>query len=659
MALFRKSSPFGALSITQVEAIVQDYIDNQPGVTDTKLDSFSINGKVIDFILSDGAVKQLDITSTFSGDITNVDNKVDATNTVVSALDTLVQSIDSRVGTLETDLTNTNSDVTALTTRVSTSETDISDLQTDVGSLQTTASSLDNRVGVAEADISALSSTSLTQASQISDLQSEVSGNSSDISTNTNNISNLSSSLTTLDGEVTGIDGRLITAESEIDTIESDIDSLQSTVAQLVSDNTTNQNEIALLELEQPEFEKILKTPQDFQNIQSGISYLIDGEIDFTGTGITIPVPAGGLTIRGLGVDVSKLKCSDDNYTLFSGSGNFFCHEGMTLEVSGVGSSVFDLTSTTGFSAASLDSVNFSGCTSLGQITSFRQVLATNTQIFGCGEGITYNGPWAGGIKFTDFLIRSSGFTGPIFKQGTNFSLSSRFSLTCNADMTASQGVFCDFQSTIVSESSNFQLTDCIFKQNGSPAVPGTFFPNASQGDVGCFWRENVGILNTKRGFNLISSVNAFINTQAAGKDVYTPVTGINFSQKRMQHFTLTEASVGGAPSGLTLTYQGPSNLSAELDIFLLIGQQGGFGDSFTVQLRKYNTLSSTNFTVVEEFSSTVNKISSSANIGEVALKTTSELLNGNVFQIWVASNEDTPTNHIMRENSSIIADVF
>ena len=60
--------------------------------------------------------------------------------------------------------------------------------------------------------------------------------------------------------------------------------------------------------------------------IDSTKVYVIDGVVDFTGTGLSIEVPATGISYMGTTFDISKIICSDINYTLFTspggGSGN-------------------------------------------------------------------------------------------------------------------------------------------------------------------------------------------------------------------------------------------------------------------------------------------------------------------------------------------------
>ena len=77
--------------------------------------------------------------------------------------------------------------------------------------------------------------------------------------------------------------------------------------------------------------------------IDSTKVYILDGIIDFTGTGLSIEVPAGGVNIIGTTFDVSKLICNDAAYTLFTspvgGSGNILGVD-YAVEITGAGSQV-------------------------------------------------------------------------------------------------------------------------------------------------------------------------------------------------------------------------------------------------------------------------------------------------------------------------------
>ena len=58
--------------------------------------------------------------------------------------------------------------------------------------------------------------------------------------------------------------------------------------------------------------------------IDSTVLYKIDGDLDFTG--YSIEVPSTGLFIGGWNIDLSFMRCADNNYTMFTGAtaGNIF-----------------------------------------------------------------------------------------------------------------------------------------------------------------------------------------------------------------------------------------------------------------------------------------------------------------------------------------------
>ena len=120
--------------------------------------------------------------------------------------------------------------------------------------------------------------------------------------------------------------------------------------------------------------------------IDSTKVYILDGIIDFTGTGLTIEVPAGGISIIGTTFDVSKIICSDDSFTLFTspigGSGNVLGVD-YAIEITGTGSQVYDLTDATGLNAFEFTRINWNDCSSLGSLTGYRQGLEIGTGRFG------------------------------------------------------------------------------------------------------------------------------------------------------------------------------------------------------------------------------------------------------------------------------------
>ena len=97
--------------------------------------------------------------------------------------------------------------------------------------------------------------------------------------------------------------------------------------------------------------------------IDSTKIYIIDGIIDVGSD--TIDVPTGGMFILGLGFGVSKIKTTAAAATLFTGSGAYsgdlFTYD-VDIEVSGAGSSVFNLDNAGNFSAVECVNTNFTNC---------------------------------------------------------------------------------------------------------------------------------------------------------------------------------------------------------------------------------------------------------------------------------------------------------
>ena len=121
--------------------------------------------------------------------------------------------------------------------------------------------------------------------------------------------------------------------------------------------------------------------------IDSTKEYFIDGSIDM-GT-IQITVPTTGLSLKGYNFEVSGLFSSEDNYTMFIsesaiaiGSGNLIGQD-YDIKVSGLNSKVYELYDSNGFNAFEFSRINYSDCTSLGDIYDYRQGLETGTGRFG------------------------------------------------------------------------------------------------------------------------------------------------------------------------------------------------------------------------------------------------------------------------------------
>lgn len=270
--------------------------------------------------------------------------------------------------------------------------------------------------------------------------------------------------------------------------------------------------------------------------IDSTKVYLIDGVVDFTGTGLSISVPSGGVSVTGSFADICKLVCSDPGYSLFNsaGCGNISAI-GLSINVTGTGSQVYSCTDIDGTNAVEVIDVNYNNCSSLGELTGFRQYLESNTGRFGGTPEITFSGAWSGGAFINTSLAR--GLTDgsySLYKAGTAFTMQSRFRTNQNIDLPASAS-FIDFAPANFPNASTVQLNECILTRNGvSDATDTNISPNIDASDLSCQWKDNNGIQNTFVGGELVLTTEATTTIATAG--VFVDVAG-TFASSDLQHF--------------------------------------------------------------------------------------------------------------------------
>lgn len=259
--------------------------------------------------------------------------------------------------------------------------------------------------------------------------------------------------------------------------------------------------------------------------IDSTKAYVLDGIIDFTGTGLFITVPAGGVSIVGATFDISKLICSDINYTLFvsavGGSGNILGMD-YAIEITGAGSQAYNLVDATGFNAFEFSRINYNNCSSLGVIDGYRQGLEVGTGRFGGTPELTLTGTWLGGYFIDTSIVR--GLTDgaySLFKAGAGFSMASRFRNNQNLDLNATVALL-DFAPANFPNPNTLQLEGCIITRNGVfTATDTTIIPNITRNEVQSSFRGNTGLLNTYVGGKLKVTGTA-VTTIAATGSYYT-----------------------------------------------------------------------------------------------------------------------------------------
>jgi hypothetical protein len=284
----------------------------------------------------------------------------------------------------------------------------------------------------------------------------------------------------------------------------------------------------------------IVTTVSDFPaTLDSSVQYFIDGNVDM-GTR-SLEVPAGGIHLAGYDLELSFLSSTADNYTLFTspvgGSGNVL-GSNFAMSVSGTNSQVFDLVDATGFNAIEFANINYTNCTSLGTIDSYRQGLEAGSGRFGGTPSLTLKGTWVGGFRITTSIVRNldAGMTEPLFKAGAGFSMSSRFLTDINCDLPASAALL-DFSPINFPNPSTLQLKGCEITRGGVYSADDSLLtPNVSHTELCSSWGGNNGLSNTFEGGRLVVTAEAATSI-ASGSTWYT-LNAATWDANRLAHFS-------------------------------------------------------------------------------------------------------------------------
>lgn len=339
---------------------------------------------------------------------------------------------------------------------------------------------------------------------------------------------------------------------------------------------TATSIDIALSDLKDKTFDElvIVKESSDFGTIDSTKVYFIDGIIDMGTT--SVEIPSGGINITGHDFNTSKLTSSDPNFTLFTspagGSGDVFI-KNMSFEITGSNSQLFDLTADNGFEAVEMRSVNFNNCTSLGELTDYRQGLELNTGRFGGTPSLTLSGTWSGGYFIETSIARSlTDGAYALYQEGTSFTMASRFKSNQNLDLNSTVA-FMDFTPSNFLNPSILQLQNCIVSRNGTvDASDTTIIPNIDQTDIASYWRNNVGLSNTFVGGETRITTESV--TTIAATSTFVDVAG-TFTTNNLEHFD--------SPAAGQLRHLGDSPREFDIDVNFLV--DGGPNDEIDLKI--------------------------------------------------------------------------
>lgn len=374
--------------------------------------------------------------------------------------------------------------------------------------------------------------------------------------------------------------------------------------------------------------------------IDSTKEYFIDGIIDMGANQIVVPTT--GMTIRGYSFDLSGLVSSENNYSMFVsetpaiGSGdllgfNFF------ISVTGTNSKVYDLYDATGFNAFELSRINYIDCVSLGDIHEYRQGLETGTGRFGGSPSLCLHGTWLGGYRVTTSIVRqmSDTTTEPLFKQGTDFVMNSRFLTDINCDLGTLQPLL-DFDDTNFPNASTLELRDTIITRDGvaSPNDP-NITPNITAANLSCLWRDNNGVTNTFVGG--IQTVTTEVETTINSSNTPEVIEGV-FTANDLQHFSATTSGrlqhLGNNPREYTVNFD-----------FVL---DGGQGDEYQIDLVKNDGSDA----VVYSQRRVINNLLGGRDVAYFT-GLANIILNKDEYVFWQVSNLSDNTNCTLEEQSS------
>lgn len=376
----------------------------------------------------------------------------------------------------------------------------------------------------------------------------------------------------------------------------------------------------------------IVRTKEDLMGeLDATAQYFIDGVIDMEGESIQVPTD---LQLYGMGFGVSKIISSQDNYTMFvnGSAGNLFISF-LDIEVTGANSKVFDVDNAAagGFGAIEMNTVNFNNCTSLGTIKNYRQLLMTGCGLFGCADGVTFDGAWLGGARIDTTIIRSmSG--GTVFKCTPTMTFGSRLVSDVNIEVPSGVVGFEAIEANFPVDGT-FELLGAIF------SGAGTYITGVSGSSVKANFRDNKGILNTLIGGE--SNNNSDTLTTISGVSTYTDLL-MTTSSRNLAHFS---------ESAGVFTYL--SSTPIRIAVQAVMSLAGSNNNVARVKLRHWDD-SSGSYVDVTTAAATLNGGGSADRAENMPIQATVEMEVNDRLE-WQIQNETNSNNITLLSDSNII----
>ncbi len=360
--------------------------------------------------------------------------------------------------------------------------------------------------------------------------------------------------------------------------------------------------------------------PAQFENIDSSKNYMVDGELDMGSRSIV--VPEGGISISGLNGarDTTILKSSEDNYSLFVSpaggySGNVVM-ESMTVTVDGSGSQVFDLDNDGNSSALDIVGVNFTNCTSLGNLADYRQLFMENMGFLFIDDGLTFNGTWTGIALINSVAVSFPAAT--LLNQGTGFTIGGSIRSNMNFLSVNAASVFCDFTEASI-------LTDAAFALDGFRTVATNAVPNVPSSSVKALFANCRGVSDTYPGGSMVIDANA--TTTISAQDTLTLAAG-NGTASELAWFQKSGSA----------NLQSISSEEIRVKVSARYTFSGSSNDQVQVQLRQWDNSASSYMDIGAAKTGTMNGGLLGTRAENIALSAYATINENDRIEVWIAN---------------------
>jgi len=393
-----------------------------------------------------------------------------------------------------------------------------------------------------------------------------------------------------------------------------------------------------------PEFIKVIKVKEDFGIpsanrvvLDSTIVYRVDGIVDMGN--VSLEIPTGGCSIAAVngGRDVCKLISSENSYTMLvspsgSYSGDILLNE-LSFEVTGTSSQVFDVTNDENNNAIDITGVNFNSCTSLGEITDYRQVLFSNVGFIFIDDGMTFSGTMAGGIACVTTIAVGFPAAATLFKEGTSLVLNGSFRTDMNFLSANATSIFCDFQPSNITNDAEFSLTG--FRTEVDDPLP-----NMPSSSVKARIRNCVGVRDTYVGGEW--TITSASETTISSANTLVKVAGTT-TYADMQWFSNTTDNA--------FVYD--SDQEIEVNVKGSLGFTGGINDQMGLQIRQWDDSASSYKEVGPRYTATLNG-GGGSRVENLAFFGVATLNENDRIEIWIENKTDT--SNITGDTGGIVA---